>query len=486
MYTSVALMIMLLTLPIIYITHGGSIRTLQIAAKSYPIYVSIFLSVMLTANALSKRLVGRVIIHDPGSQPLSALLTKTEIDFVLTSPLNVNTFIAIKSIIDYIIPYTLITTFGSLISLLLILMNIHDPLIIFIRIIIYAVNVVLLSTLLGLFNLIIPSHSNHYIDLVLPTIASAYLLVSSLVEPGINPLLNMSNAILTPILLIAIIFALVPIRGLTRLIYTDAYGLFIQLEGRLSKVNNTLPLGSSIFRIILSTSVRWGFKVALSMSALASLILTVITLTIHMVQSLEFLIYLLGFFIAYVHTAILGGTLAQERPWINFMTMDGLTYIRLRMLSRLVVTYITLAPIIAYLLILFLVTESPLVLLEVFSIISMPPLTVPISWIIMAEADLPQSRGLIDDNLRKNNVKVLILLSLMYGLAGLFLLPLAIENIMITIGLIPINYISSFTISIGLIEFTASALCYMLVMYSGFSRRIWYWFINKLTENGYV
>ncbi|WP_291765126.1 hypothetical protein [Caldivirga sp. UBA161] len=487
MYTSAALMLMLLTLPLMLIIHGESIRMLQTAAESYPVYVSLFLAVMLTVNALSRRFISRVIIHDPGSQPLSALLTRTEVDFVLSSPFNVNALIAIKLVVDYIIPYTLIITFGSLLSLLLTLMSIHDSLILIAHIIIYIINVILLSTLLGLVNLMIPRDNNHYIDVVAPATVSAYLLASSLINPSLNPLLNMSNIILTPILLLAIMLTLIPILGLTKLIYTDAYGL-LQPRSKLSSLKSSFPPNYSTFKIILNTSVRQGFKIALSASIVAFLALTSTTLTLtnHIMRSLEFLVYLLGFFIAYVHTSILGGTLAQERLWINFMAMDGLTYIRLRMLSRLIVTYSSLAPIIIYLLILFLITGSPLVLLEAFSIASMPPLTVPTSWIIMAEAKLPQSRGLIEDNLHRSNVKVLILLGLMYGLAGLFLLPLVVENIMVTTGLIPINGVSGFTLSIGLTELIASALYYLLIMYSGFSGHIWRWFISKLAENGYV
>ncbi|WP_048062582.1 hypothetical protein [Caldivirga maquilingensis] len=471
-----------------FIIRDESIRMLQTAAESYPIYVSLFLSIMLTVNALSRRFISRIVIHDPGSQPLSALLTRTEIDFILSSPFNINALIAIKLTIDYIIPYALIITFGSLLSLLLTLMSIHNALMLITYVIIYVVNVVLLSTLLGLFNLIIPRTNNHYIDVTIPAVTSAYLLASSLINPSLNPLLNMSNITLTPILLAAIALTSIPILSLTKLMYIDAYGLLTQPKSKLSKASDSFPLNSSIFRIILNTSVKQGFKIALSASIVTFVTLTIITLTLttRIMRGLEFLVYLLGFLIAYIHTSILGGTLAQERPWINFMAMDGLTYVRLRMLSRLIVTYALLTPIIAYLLVLFLVTESPLVLLEAFSIISMPPLTVPTSWIIMAEAKLPQSRGLIEDSLHRSSVKVLILLGLMYGLAGLFLLPLAMENIMITTGLIPVNEVSRFTLSIGLIELAASVLYYLLIMYSGFSGRVWRWFISKLAENGYV
>ncbi|MGC9135519.1 hypothetical protein [Caldivirga sp.] len=487
MYTSAALMLMLLILPLIFIIHGESIRMLQAAAESYPVYVSLFLAVMLTVNALSRRLISRIVIHDPGSQPFSALLTRTEIDFILSSPFNINALIAIKLTIDYIIPYVLITMFGSLLSLLLNLMSIHSTLMLTAYIIVYVINVILLSTLLGLVNLVIPRDNNHYIDVAIPTAVSAYLLASSLINPSLNPLLNMSKPILTPILMLVIALTLIPTLDAIKLMYIDAYGLLLPKD-RVSRLNSSFPLNSSIFRIILNTSVRQGFKIAFSASIVAFIALTSITLTLytHIVQRLEFLVYLLGFFIAYVHTSILGGTLSQERPWINFMAMDELNYIRLRMLSRLIVTYASLAPIIVYLIILLLVTGSPLVLLEVFSIVSMPPLTVPTSWIIMAEAKLPQSRGLIEDNLHRSNVKVLILLGLMYGLAGLFLLPLAVENIMVATGLVPINGVSSFSLIIGLIELSVSALYYLFIMYSGFSRIIWRWFINKLTEDGYV
>jgi len=300
-------------------------------------------------------------------------------------------------------------------------------------------------------------------------------------------------------------------RNLLKELATNAYGVFAPRrpagEGDAARVAGPAGIGPSPWRAVWTTSVngvlrmRSGgsegvvvrrvnvFKVYLPLSAATAAIYYVLLRLLPEVGFLNaseanFLVTLLPFYLlwaAFVTSADVD--LDWERLWLS-LAVEPARYFRLRMFARAVIAAALLAPWAA---VYVLVSLSFPPAARLAPAVAALALTLPAaSWLSAAYSGRPQIRDLdLPQSLYRLTLREVLAVFPYF----MFVVWLSVPYILCVASmdipaLAPLLLLAADVASVA--SLALAAAFFYLTTYSPWASSIWGWFVNKLTENGYV
>jgi len=300
-------------------------------------------------------------------------------------------------------------------------------------------------------------------------------------------------------------------RNLLKELATNAYGVLGPSrpaeDGDAARVMGPARIGPTPWRAVWTTSVngvlrmRSGgsegvvvrrvnvFKVYLPLSAATAALYYVLLRLLPEVGFLNaseanFLVTLLSFYFLWmVFMMSASADLDRERLWLS-LAVEPARYFRLKMFARAVIAAVLLAPWAA---VYVLVSLSYPPAARLAPAVAALALTLPAaSWLFAAYSGQPQIRDLeLPQSLFRYTLRE-VLAAFLYFMFVVFLsVPyiLCVASMDIP-ALAPLLLLAADVASIA--SLALSAAFFYLTTYSPWAPSIWGWFVNKLTENGYV
>lgn len=414
--------------------------------------------------------------------------SRSEMEFMFTTQYNPLTLVFIKLIGD-----------GVYLDLLLVVLTLgfafHFAFIThqLVLIPLYFINVIIIGIIFS--GLLLYLHvASTPIKVVSSLLLALYLLTSTLLNVTTNILFSAIEPLpqYTVILLTALLIMMIPMSRLAREISLNAYGIHQSHEVRGYR---SLFRGiRSAFGAVLVTSMYsqvMGRRAIARVRVNTLLISALLSASFAVLYGLvvvrnradlgftNFIIYYAPFYVMLMTSLILGSTLSFERPWINFTSgVDYMAYLRLRMGSRLLITYLVVLPWALVSVALYCLVHDVALLMITVPLISYPLPLVPISWILMALSDIPQTRDLTFDYR-----------PLRFSVGGMFsgvVVAIIIGALLMPVLVYQQLYLHATSPWIALIlELSLSALTYMVLMYSRVGEGVWRWLVEKLSVLGY-
>ena len=300
-------------------------------------------------------------------------------------------------------------------------------------------------------------------------------------------------------------------RNLLKELATNAYGVFAPRrpagDGDAARVVGPARIGPTPWRAVWTTSVngvlrmRSGgsegvvvrrvnvLKIYLPLSAAAAALYYVLLRLLPEVGFLNaseanFLVTLLSFYLLWaVFMTSVGADLDRERLWLS-LVVEPARYFRLRMFARAVIAAVLLAPWAAvYVLVSLSYPPAARLALAVAAFV----LTLPAAnWLAAAYLGWPQIRDLdLPQSLFRFTLRGVLtaFLYLMFvaGLSAPYILCVASMDIP---ALAPLLLLAADVVSVA--SLALAAAFFYLTTYSPWASSIWGWFVNKLSEDGYV
>jgi hypothetical protein len=471
----------LLILLITIVVEAAASTIVSIAPATYaiPYMANDYVVFVLFLNLIILLTVITTVFFTP------TYFNRSEAEFIFTTQYNPITFVFIKLIGDgvYLDLLLLVLTLGFAFNFAF---TTHQ----LILIPLYFIDVFLIGLILSglLLNLHIMSTTA---KVMFSSLLTLYLFISTFLNIETNILFSTINPLpqYTPILFIIFLAMIIRMDSIAKEISLNIYGIH---QGHDTKRYKSLFRGvRSAFSAIFMTSMYsqvMGRRIithtrlnTLLMSALLSALFAILYGFIIIKHQdsynfTNFIIYYIPFYVMLMSSLLLGSTLSFERPWINLTSgIDHMTYLRLRMNSRLLITYIVILPWVLTNISLYCLLRNNMVfLMVIIPLLSYPPILVPVSWLLMALSGLPQTRDVsLDYNSIKFNVSGMFSGIAVTVIIGILLMPI-LMNLHATVSWIILT-----------LEPSLSVLTYMLFMHSGISENVWYWFVEKLSVMGY-
>jgi hypothetical protein len=300
-------------------------------------------------------------------------------------------------------------------------------------------------------------------------------------------------------------------RNLLKELATNAYGVFAPRrpagDGDAERVVGPARIGPTPWRAVWTTSVngvlrmRSGgpegvvvrrvnvLKIYLLLSAAAAAVYYVLLRLLPEVGFLNaseanFLVTLLSFYLLLlVFMTSAGADLDRERLWLS-LAVEPARYFRLRMFAKAVIAAVLLAPWAA---VYFLVSLSFPPAARLAPAVAALALTLPAaSWLTAAYSGWPQIRDLeLPQSLFRFTLRgvltAFLYLLFVAGLSAPYILCVASMDIP---ALAPLLLLAADVVSVA--SLALSAAFFYLTTYSPWAPSIWGWFVNKLSEDGYV
>ncbi|AAY80491.1 hypothetical protein [Sulfolobus acidocaldarius] len=377
---------------------------------------------------------------------------KSNIDFLLTTQERPQYLLLMAGIADSIYMVILLISFVITYSKFLNAINILD--------------LVMFTTSLSI--LIVSLKSITTLKrLVIVLVISAYIIVSALLFPPLNPIIWIIQGSVLGSIVLALSLAISTLFCIhaSNEIYQNAYGGDrYELSNDEVKVNKELP--KNIVKLMFYTSVhsiigaRAGFRNVLYVIIPPSLLLGLLAWFF----GHNFVWLLILSILGYINYSVyVGFSIESERLWINFVNLDFVSYIRYRMLIRVIMSFISLSP--------FLVSLALLHDMSLFFVtLSYPFLICPLSWLLFTYSGVPQTKDIGVDYANQEAFLTISRMMIMLILPVLGTAEAIIGSLSLYLG----SEILSFT----------NIIAYVILVYvkSG----IWGKVVEKLTVNGYV
>jgi hypothetical protein len=289
----------------------------------------------------------------------------------------------------------------------------------------------------------------------------------------------------------ALAFLAIP-RNLLKELATNAYGVLGPSrpagDGDTARVVGPARIGPTPWRAVWTTSVNHVLlKVYLPLSAVAAAVYYVLLRLLPEVgffNASEAFVMLLSFYLlCLVFLAFAEVDLDEERLWLS-LAVEPARYFRLRMLARAVIAAVLLAPWAA---VYVLVSLSFPPAARLAPAVAALALTLPAaSWLFAAYSGRPQIRDL---ELPQSLFRFTLREALAVFLYFMFVVFLSVPYILCVASmdipaLAPLLLLAADVTSIA--SLALSAAFFYLTTYSPWASSIWGWFVNKLSENGYV
>ncbi|MGC8543392.1 MAG: hypothetical protein ACP5NQ_05585 [Vulcanisaeta sp.] len=414
--------------------------------------------------------------------------SRSEIEFVFTTQWSPESFIVMKVFGDGVYIMLLILVLSIDYALRFIMVSHQLSLIP-----LYVINILLLSFIIS--GLLLYLHTlNMPIKIVIASLFILYLVLSTFFDIKVNVLFSVIEPMpqYTAFITMVFVFMVVFLRKLAKDISVNVYGLYQghEVMGRGSLFDGV----NNVFHAIFKTSMysqpsnrRIAIPLRINSLLIAMPLSTFFAIMYGMVivrdkaslDFVNFMVYYVPFYIMLLVSLMLGSTLTFERPWINLTSgIDHMTYVRLRMKSRLIITYLVTMPWVITNAILYCLLHNVSLVMVNLPLLSYPLLLVPTSWLLMAVSELPQTRDLVlDYRPVKFGVSGMISGIVVTVIVGVLLMPMLIHQY---VGL---NTVLTW-ISL-LMELSLSIMTYVLLLYTRFGARIWAWFLDKLSMIGY-
>jgi hypothetical protein len=281
-------------------------------------------------------------------------------------------------------------------------------------------------------------------------------------------------------------------RNLLKELATNAYGVFAPSrpagDGDTARVVGPARIGPTPWRAVWTTSVNHVLlKVYLPLSAVAAAVYYVLLRLLPEVgffNASEAFVMLLSFYLlCLIFLAFAEVDLDEERLWLS-LVVEPARYFRLRMLARAVIAAVLLAPWTA---VYVLVSLSFPPAARLAPAVAALALTLPAaSWLFAAYSGRPQIRDL---ELPQSLFRFTLREVLAFFLYFMFVVFLSVPYILCVASmdipaLAPLLLLAADVASIA--SLALSAAFFYLTTYSPWAPSIWGWFVNKLSENGYV
>jgi hypothetical protein len=300
-------------------------------------------------------------------------------------------------------------------------------------------------------------------------------------------------------------------RNLLKELATNAYGVFAPSrpagDGDAARVVGPVRIGPTPWRAVWTTSVNrvlrmWSggsegivvrrvnvLKVYLPLSAAVAAVYYVLLRLLPEVGFLNaseanFLVTLLSFYLLWlVFVMSADDDLDWERLWLS-LAVEPARYFRLRMLARAVIAAVLLAPWAA---VYVLVSLSFPPAARLAPAVAALALTLPaVSWLAAAYSGRPQIRDLgLPQSLFRFTLREVLAVFLYFMFVVFLSVPyiLCVASMDIP-ALASLLLLAADVASIA--SLALSAAFFYLTTYSPWAPSIWGWFVNKLSENGYV
>jgi hypothetical protein len=300
-------------------------------------------------------------------------------------------------------------------------------------------------------------------------------------------------------------------RSLLKELATNAYGVFAPRgpagDGDAARVVGPAGIGPTPWRAVWTTSVngvlrmRSGgsedvvvrrvnvFKVYLPLSAATAAVYYVLLRLLPEVGFLNaseanFLVTLLSFYLLWgVFVMSASADLERERLWLS-LAVEPVRYFRLRMFARAVIAAVLLAPWAAvYVLVSLSYPPAARLALAVAAF----ALTLPAaSWLAAAYSGWPQIRDLdLPQSLFRFTLREVLAAFLYFMFVAWLSVPYILCAASMDLpALAPLLLLAADVASVA--SLALAATFFYLTTYSPWASSIWGWFVNKLSENGYV
>jgi hypothetical protein len=279
-------------------------------------------------------------------------------------------------------------------------------------------------------------------------------------------------------------------RNLLKELATNAYGVFAPRgpagDGDAARVVGPVRIGPTPWRAVWTTSVN-GIKIYLPLSAVAAAVYYVFLRMLPEVgffNASEAFVTLLSFYLLCLIFLVSANVdLDKERLWLS-LVVEPARYFRLRMLARAVIAAVLLAPwAAAYVL----VSLSYPPAARLAPAVAALALTLPAaSWLLAAYSGQPQIRDLeLPQSLFRFTLREVLAVFLYFMFVVFLSVPyiLCVASMDIP-ALAPLLLLAADVASIA--SLALAAAFFYLTTYSPWAPSIWGWFVNKLSENGYV
>jgi hypothetical protein len=290
----------------------------------------------------------------------------------------------------------------------------------------------------------------------------------------------------------ALAFLAIP-RNLLKELATNAYGVFLGPprpagDGGAARVVGPARIGPTPWRAVWTTSVNHALlKDYLPLSVVAAAVYYVLLRLLPEVGFFnvsEAFVMLLSFYLLCVFFLVFASDdLYEERLWLS-LVVEPARYFRLKMLARAVIAAVLLAPWAAVYVLLSLSYPPAARLAPAIAALA---LTLPAaSWLFAAYTGQPQIRDL---ELPQSLFKLTLGGVLAFFLYFMFVVFLSVPYILCVapmdiLALAPLILLDADVVSVA--SLALSAAFFYLTTYSPWASSIWGWFVNKLSENGYV
>ncbi|AHC52495.1 hypothetical protein SUSAZ_05330 [Sulfolobus acidocaldarius SUSAZ] len=377
---------------------------------------------------------------------------KSNIDFLLTTQERPQYLLLLAGIADSIYMIILLISFVVTYSTSLNVINI--------------INLVMFTTSLSILIVSLKSLTTLR-RLVIVLAISAYIIITALLFPTFNPIIwviqgnGLGSIVLVFLSLTSIIFSIYA----SNEIYQNAYGSDrYELSKEEVKSNKELP--KNIVKLMFYTSVhsiigaRAGFRNILYVIIPPSVILGLLTWFF----GHNFIWLLILAIMGYINYSVyVGFSIESERLWINFINLDFVSYIRYRMLSRVIMSFIALSP--------FIVSLVLLRDISLFFItVSYPFLICPLSWLLFTYSGVPQTKDIGVDYANQEAFLTVSRMLIMLILPVLGTTEAVIGSLNLYLG--------------SEVLFLVNVITYVILVYV--KTGVWSKVVEKLTVNGYV
>ena len=289
----------------------------------------------------------------------------------------------------------------------------------------------------------------------------------------------------------ALAFLAIP-RNILKELATNAYGVLGPSrpaeDGDAARVVRPARIGPTPWRAVWTTSVNHVMlKVYLPLSAAAAAVYYVLLRLLPEVgffNASEVFVMLLSFYILCLYFLVFANVdLDEERLWLS-LVVEPARYFRLKMLARAVIAAVLLAPWAAVYVLLSLSYPPAARLAPAVAALA---LTLPAaSWLFAAYSGQPQIRDLeLPQSLFRYTLREVLAVFLYFMFVVFLSVPyiLCVASMDIP-ALAPLLLLAADVASIA--SLALSAAFFYLTTYSPWAPSIWDWFVNKLSENGYV
>jgi len=431
--------------------------------------------------------------------PQASTMLRSEVDFLMTTQFSAMGMVAMMLIGNGLLPAALMMTY-SIPPLYLSKDPLHTT---YSALSILALSVIIIEGEICL------QWLPFWLRIIAVASSTLYLVVTSTLYSWINPIylaLSPSPLVLITYLALFVALTLVVPKRLAQELYTNAYGFLSLIPATISSANITgsrLPRSSSA--LVLYTSIN--APIVFRLSGLGGAVydvrrINVIKLLLP-VSAASPLGFWVGFRVANsdlasVATALfllllysilfLGSSVSTTRLWVDFVNanVNVMHYLRIRMMARLVLTYVIYLPWIITMIVLHMVTHSAVLMLSAVVLIIAPPLLVTSSWIIAALSGLPQIKEPLETRPYRFTVRNALLIGGALLMVGLLVSPIIAiaASQLLPQGLQQVSSLASLLLLI--LNAAISIGSYIAMLYMGYAERIWLWIIEYLiTRNNY-